>query len=119
MIKPDVPDKLGQLLKLVFGFAREAGDQRGAEDDARDLFADFADEGLILLAGAGAVHRFQNVRVAVLHRDIEVFDQLFLRRDHVDQLVGNPLGVGVKGPDPADAVDLAELRSSSASLYSP
>ena len=58
---------------------------------------------------SAAVHAAQNLAVAVLQGQIDVFDDLVLACHHVDQLVRHAVGIAVENADPAEAVDFAQL----------
>ena len=45
----------------------------------------------------------------MLDRYIEIIDKLFFLPDRVEQLVGDPFGIGIKGADPSQSLDLAKL----------
>ena len=45
----------------------------------------------------------------MLERDVEVFDELRLRREHVDQLFADGFRVEVVNADPVEAIDLTKL----------
>ena len=107
-LKLHLLDELGKLGEVRFGLAREAGDQRRAQRDARDLLPDLPHQRREARTVAAAVHRLQNPARRVLQRQVDVFDDLFLFGDRVEQLVGDRVRVAVQHADPVQLLDSAQ-----------
>ena len=58
---------------------------------------------------AAAVHQLEQPPADMLDRYVHIFDDFFLPRHHLEQLVGDPIGIAVEDADPADSVDPAKL----------
>ena len=98
-----------KMFKVAERLAGEADDEAGAEGDAGDGGANFL-EGLQEDIGAGAaLHGFEHGGRGVLERDVEIFADVVVLRDGVEQLAGDAVGVGVEEAEPAQAVDAGEL----------
>ena len=102
-------DQFLRRLEVGLGLARETGDQRAAHGDAGHLAAQAVEDATHLLAGDTALHRLQHRRGDVLDRDVEVLHRLRMLAQERRQLRQHGVRVGIHQPDPADAVDLAEL----------
>ena len=108
-LKANIFSKLGKLLKLFLGLPGEARNKGGAENNVRNSVFDFVEQRCEAFSVAAAVHPLQNFAVAVLQRNINVFNDLILARDNVNQLVGHAVGIAVKQSYPAESVNLAKL----------
>ena len=100
--------------EVVFRFARESGDERRADGDARDAVADVLNQpphrGAVALAAHGAQHPVADV----LQRHVDVRADLLLAGDRIEQLVGDVTRVVVEQPDPAQPIDLHQLTQQAA-----
>ncbi len=98
-----------ELFKLLFALAGKPRDEARAEHQPRDALAQSAKQRADLVPGAAPVHALQDCVIDVLDGDIQIFDDLIVLRDLVDQLVVELIGVEVVEPDPLDALDLRKL----------
>ncbi len=107
-IESGFADEVGELGEVLLGFAREADDEGGSEDDAGDGGADLFD-GLEEDVGVGsALHALEDVAGGVLQGDIEVFADVVVAGDGVEEAAGDLVGIGVEEAEPADAVNFGE-----------
>src|SRR5208337_3444771 len=98
-VKPRLLDKLLQNLKVAERFAGEADDEAGAQRDLRDRRADFLQR-LQKNFGAGApLHTLQNGGRRVLQWQVEIFADVRVLRDGLDQAAGNAVGIGIEEAD--------------------
>ena len=104
----DLPQKVAELRQFLLPLAGKAGDEAGAEDQARDALPELSEEGQQLRLGVPAVHGLQDAVVAVLDGDIQVGNDLLLPGHGVDELLRHLVGIEVVEPDPVE-VQLAEL----------
>ncbi len=88
------------LGRFLIGLAGEADEAGGANDHRGDLGAKLREEVGKLLCGAGTVHRLQDARVAVLHGDVDIGQDLGCVADGGDELVGHAFGLQVEDADP-------------------
>ena len=77
-------------------------------DEAGDALAELIEQGAEVFLVAAPVHLLEDLIVAVLERNIEVFQNFVLAGDHVDQAVVDPLGIEVVQADPME-IELAKL----------
>ena len=101
-------EKFAQLSEFIIGLAGQADDQARAQHETRDAAAHILDEGGELRTVARTVHRAQDALRNVLERNIEVFYDLRLLSDDVDELVGDLVGVEVVQTDPCE-IHFAQL----------
>ena len=101
--------KLSQLLKLLLALSREARNKGGAENNVRDFVADLIEQCGKALSVAAAVHFPEDLAVAVLQGQVNVFYYFILARHYVDKLVRNAVGVAVEHAYPVQPVDFAKL----------
>ena len=99
---PLVPQELAQLLELRLPLAGQAGDEAGAEDQAGDALPELVQQLLEVRLVPPAVHPPEDAVVAVLEGDVQVFDDLLLPGDDVDEMVVDHLRVEVVEADPAE-----------------
>ena len=102
MIEALALEEAHQVLEVLFGFAGEPHDQRGAQHRIGELVADLIQQAVVHIRLPGAVHRPQHLRMAVLQRQIQIrhhIGHLPVGRQHV---WGQPGGIGVVDPDPGD-----------------
>ena len=104
----DILEELAQLSEFLVGLAGQADDQARAQHETRDAAAHILDELCERRAVARTVHRAQDALRNVLERNIEVFYDLRLLSDDVDELVGDLVGVEVVQADPCE-IQLAQL----------
>ena len=101
-------EKLAQLSEFIVGLAGQADDQARAQHETRDAAAHILDERGKLRAVTRTVHRAQDALRNVLERNIEVFYDLRLLSDDVDELVRDLVGVEVVQTDPCE-IHFAQL----------
>lgn len=102
-------EELAQRLEILLGLAGEAGDEAGPQDQAGDPLAQLAEEVAGLLSAAPAVHGLEHMVADVLDGNVQIFDDLRLVGDHVNELVADLIGVEIVQPDPMHALDGTEL----------
>ncbi len=73
---------------------------RGADDHAGDLGAQLGNSRVELLLRPAAVHGLENARVAVLHGDIDIGQDLGRIADRLDEFVSHALGLQIEHADP-------------------
>ncbi len=86
-----------------FGFAGEADDEAGADDDAGDDAARFGDEVEEDLRVAAALHAFEDAGAGVLEGDVEILCDGVVLGHRLEQSRGDLVGVGVEEAQPAQA----------------
>ncbi len=95
--------KSQRSLKVGFGFAGEADDEGGADDDAGDDAAGLFDELEEDVSGAAALHGLEDGGAGVLEGDVEVFGDVGVAGDGFEEAGGDLVGVGVEEAEPAEA----------------
>ena len=103
-----LPQKFAQLIEGGLVLIGQAGDEAGAQHHAGDLRPQRFHHGQQPRVGLPAAHGLQNRVVAVLNGHVDVLADLRLRRDGVDQLVGDGVGIKVVQADPVE-IQLAQL----------
>ena len=109
MVKALFLDKLAQLLKVFLGFAWEADDEGGANDDVGNLTAELCEHLADHLAVAVAVHRGEHTVADVLEGQVDVGQDPRVVAHLCDQVVGDLVGVAVEQTDPRDRGLLGDL----------
>ena len=107
-------DEIDQLLIRRVRFARETDDQGRSQNKPRNLFAEFRQQVLRLRLVDAAVHLFEQLRIAVLERNVDIRQnrrrsgrfQAVKRR----QLVAPMLRISIKDANPIEPVFLLERR---------
>ena len=84
-VKTDVGDQLHQLVKVFFGLTGKTDDEIRAHGDVRSHGAQFADRAFVFHGGVTAFHGHQNTVAAVLHRQMQMADELRHLGIHVHQ----------------------------------
>ena len=102
------PQEVAQLLKFFLTLAGQTGNQAGANDQTRDIIPQLLQQRPQERAIAAAVHQLQNLVVAVLDGNIQVFDNLRLLRHHPDEFIVNFIGVDIMHPHPMQPLNLAQ-----------
>ncbi len=97
-------NELEQLLVVIFRLAREPGDERGAQGEARDALAQPLHEVALVRCRHIAPHRRQHAVAGVLQRHVDVLDDAVEARERTDHLVGEVRRVGVHQADPRAAM---------------
>ena len=100
VVKADGIHKVDKVAELVVGLGREADHGRGTNHDAGDALAKVAEQVLELLAGTRTAHSLEDARVAVLHGDIDIGQNLGRIANRIDKLVGHALGLQIEHADP-------------------
>ena len=100
--------EIAQLVELLLALAGQSRDDGRAQHEAGDALAELIEQGAEVFLVAAAVHLLEDLIVAVLERNVEVFQNFVLAGDHVDQAVVDPLGIEVVQADPME-VELAKL----------
>ena len=100
--------EIAQLVELLLALAGQARDDGRAQHEAGNALAELIEQGAEVFLVAAAVHLLEDLIVAVLERNVEVFQNFVLAGDHVDQAVVDPLGIEVVQADPME-VELAKL----------
>ena len=95
-----------ELVKLGLALAGKARYERRADDDAGYLAAEPSYQLAYLAAAPAPVHALQNGVVYVLDGDVDVLDDLGVRRDLAYQRAVNFVGIEVVQPDALYAVYL-------------
>ena len=103
----NIVDQLHHLVEVVFGFARKAHDEIAAHRQVRADGTQLADGAFVFHRGVAALHGHQYPVRAVLHRQVQVVDQLGQPGIGVDQALRE--FVGVAG-DVAYALDAGDVR---------
>ena len=88
------------LGRFLIGLTGEADETGGADNHRGDLGAKLREEVGKLLGGAGTMHCLQDARVAVLHGDVDIGQDLGCVADGGDELVGHSFGLQVEDADP-------------------
>src|SRR5208337_1823928 len=101
-------DELLQEFKVAERFSREADDETGAEGDAGNGGANLLQCLQENIRTRPALHRLEYSGRCVLKRDVEVFADVFVAGDGVEELAGDAVGVGVEEAEPAESVDAGE-----------
>ena len=102
-------DEVAEVVEVGFGFAGEADDEAGADDDAGDDAAGLLDEleedvarcrrASCVLSSGGA---------GVLQRDVEILGDVVVLRHGFEQARGDLVGIGVEEAQPAEAGEAGE-----------
>ena len=100
--------EIAQLVELLLALAGQARDDGRAQHEAGDALAELIEQGAEVFLVAAAVHLLEDLIVAVLERNVKVFQNFVLAGDHVDQAVVDPLGIEVVQADPME-IELAKL----------
>ena len=100
--------EIAQLVELLLALAGQSRDDGRAQHEAGDALAELIKQGAEVFLVAAAVHLLEDLIVAVLERNVEVFQNFVLAGDHVDQAVVDPLGIEVVQADPME-IELAKL----------
>ena len=101
-------DELLQNFKVAERLAGEADDEGGAQGDSGHGCADLF-ERLEKDVGAGAaLHAFEHVGRGVLQGHVEIFADVVVLRDGVEQFAGDAIRIGVEEAQPAKAFDTGE-----------
>ena len=95
-LEPCALDEVEEVFKFFLRLAGESDDERGADGDSGDAFADALHEGLDVLAGSLAFHHFEHPGVDVLEGHINVSRDVAGGGDAVDEFIAPVRGVGVK-----------------------
>ena len=104
----DLPQEFTQLLEGSLVLIGQTGDEAGPQHQAGDTLAQLSKHLGQGRLGIPAVHGLQNRVVAVLDWNVQIGQNLGLRRDGVDQLIGDLVRIQVVEPDPVE-VQLAQL----------
>ena len=97
LVETDVSDQLRCPLELLLGLAAEPHDQIGGERDVGDSVADARDLVTVLRVGVPATHVGEDLIVACLEWQVDVFADLVEVRDGVDDAVAHVVGVRTSG----------------------
>ena len=100
-----------ELLVVRFGFAGEADDEAGADDDAGDGAAGLLDELEEDVRVAAALHALEDAGAGVLERHVDVLGDGVVLRDGFEQARGDLVGIGVEEAEPAEAGEDGEASS--------
>ena len=103
--------KIAQLLKFRLPLAGQTGNQAGAQHQTGDALPQGLKKAPDLPAGAPAVHGLQDAVVDMLDGDIQIFDDLVIGGDLVNQLVVKLVGVQVVETDPLYPLDFGQLTA--------
>ena len=101
-------DESAELGEVGFGFAGEAYDEGGADDDAGDYLARLLDQVEEDLRVAAALHGLEDRGAGVLEGDVEVFCDGVVACHGFEQARGDLVGVGVEEAEPAQAGERGE-----------
>ena len=89
----NLAQETAKLIENLLRFKGKAGDDTRSQDKARDARAQLCKKRGKVFFVTTAVHRAKDGVIAVLDGDIEVFEDLLLGRDHVDEVVCDLVGV--------------------------
>ena len=100
--------EIAQLCKFHLALAGKTGNEARAEHKAGDLMAELCEQLPDIFAVAAPVHFTQDLVVDMLDGNIQIFDDLRLVCQNVDQLLRHFIGIEIMYPDPDQPVDFAE-----------
>ena len=86
-------DEFEQFVEAGVGFAGEADDEGCAEDAVGDFGSEGFDQPADFVFGMGSAHCFEDLRVDVLERDIEVWEDFIGVGDGFDEAFGDSGGI--------------------------
>ena len=104
-IHPQLLHQIQGVAELRLGFAGKAYDNVGAKGCVGNGPADLVYQVDVVLAGIVAAHPGQNLIIAGLHREVDVFADFGELRHGFDDAAAHIIGVRGQEPDAVEAVN--------------
>jgi len=100
--------ELAESVEVGFGFAGEADDKAGADDDAGDDAAGLFEELEEDVGGAATLHALEDGGAGVLEGDVKILGDGGVLRHGFEEAGGDLVGVGVEEAEPTEAGEYGE-----------
>ena len=108
-LQPNLLEEIKQLLEFFRSFAGKAGDQAGADHKSGNLRPQLFEQLAKKRAVPPTVHQLQNMIVAVLNGDIQIFHDFGFLCHHPDEFIIDLVGIDIVNANPVYPLDFGKL----------
>ena len=108
-LQPNLLEEIKQLLEFFLSLAGKAGDQTGADHKSGNLRPQLFEQLPQERTVAPAVHQLQNMIVAVLNGDVQIFHDFGFLCHHPDEIIIDFIGIDIVNANPVNPIDFRKL----------